>query len=737
MTSDENDLLKYGLKFCPTPTQSNSDQLNRDINDFCRKLRLKSFFHNKETFPDMSLVKNKSHFDPGMGGNRDLDTMTSFVQLLCTNSRVDGEICTNLKKNQYRSMNSLKHNTNIIIKEADKGSALVLMNRDYYQNCILNLLNDTTTYIEVSENKDHAVINKIKRLSIKFNNVLTKKEKDYITNFDYKTSQFYGLPKVHKSDQIKNMISSDSGEVISVLNPTDLNFRPIVASTQCPTNRLSELLDKILQPLQIYVKSYIKNTVHFLNKLPLTVKTSDTFITFDVSSLYTNITHDLGLEALNYWMNKYPEILDRFDKEFVLEGLSLVLRNNYFQFNGKNYLQQTGTAMGTRVAPCYANLTLGYLEERLYQKLEDVLGEESKNEITKYYFRYLDDIFCIWNNDLGNYGILFDILQNLDDKLNFTCDQKGRNVNFLDVNVQTNDNRIVTDIFYKITDTKQYLDFRSYHPRHIKNNIPFNLARRICTIVSTKDKIDLRLEELRQNLLACNYPPGIINKGLEMALNIPQNQLREEKKTITNNSDIPFVTTNHPHSNETKNIIYETMKKVKNNESLGKLFDNTRIINAKRQPPNLKQILTNSHFSSTTETFSVSKCGEKKCMMCTQIREGNHFNFGTSRFSIKSDMNCNSRNVVYVLECGGCDKLYIGETNNLRLRINNHRTLSNTGAGLYVNNHFYNCAGKNHPTFKVMPFYKVKRDDTTLRKEKELYFINKFKPLLNRDLLEI
>ena len=57
----------------------------------------------------------------------------------------------------------------------------------------------------------------------------------------------------------------------------------------------------------------------------------------DVTSLYTNITHDRGIEAISYWIDQYPSHLveERFTKEFIIAGLTLVLKNNYFKFNGK------------------------------------------------------------------------------------------------------------------------------------------------------------------------------------------------------------------------------------------------------------------------------------------------------------------------------------------------------------------------------------------------------------------
>jgi hypothetical protein len=45
--------------------------------------------------------------------------------------------------------------------------------------------------------------------------------------------------------------------------------------------------------------------------------------------------------------------------------LTLVLKNNNFTFDGNHYLQINGTAMGTKMAPSYANIFMGDLEERL------------------------------------------------------------------------------------------------------------------------------------------------------------------------------------------------------------------------------------------------------------------------------------------------------------------------------------------------------------------------------------
>ena len=76
-------------------------------------------------------------------------------------------------------------------------------------------------------------------------------------------------------------------------------------------------------------------------------------ITFDVTNLYSNIPHELGKQAISFWIEKYPETLHpRFNKKIIKNGIGLILNNNSFQFN-VNYIQTLGTVMGTKIASKY------------------------------------------------------------------------------------------------------------------------------------------------------------------------------------------------------------------------------------------------------------------------------------------------------------------------------------------------------------------------------------------------
>ena len=64
----------------------------------------------------------------------------------------------------------------------------------------------------------------------KYESILTDGERDYLINFTHKTNNFYGLPKVHKSEIIKEQIEIQQKEYITLLEPNDLKLRPIVAT---------------------------------------------------------------------------------------------------------------------------------------------------------------------------------------------------------------------------------------------------------------------------------------------------------------------------------------------------------------------------------------------------------------------------------------------------------------------------------------------------------------------------
>ena len=94
-------------------------------------------------------------------------------------------------------LKSLRENGSIIIKEADKGGAVVVMNKTHYYSIVVKILQDEETYEKTTENCDKKVFKYLKPVA-KFSNCLLKEDQDFLTQFSFSTNNFYGLPKVHK-----------------------------------------------------------------------------------------------------------------------------------------------------------------------------------------------------------------------------------------------------------------------------------------------------------------------------------------------------------------------------------------------------------------------------------------------------------------------------------------------------------------------------------------------------------
>ena len=130
-------------------------------------------------------------------------------------------------------------------------------------------------------------------------------------------------------------------------------------------------LGKILTPQVPKLKSYIKDGWDFLKKLPRNLNPNFAFLTCDIAGLCANISHELVSRALLYYITKHRNLISiRFSKEFILEAAGFVLKNDNFILLEEMLNQVIGTAMSTKFAPPYANLSVGFLEERVLFPVE-------------------------------------------------------------------------------------------------------------------------------------------------------------------------------------------------------------------------------------------------------------------------------------------------------------------------------------------------------------------------------
>ena len=139
-----------------------------------------------------------------------------------------------------------------------------------------------------------------------------------------------------------------------------------------------------------------------------------------MKSLYTTIKH-VFYKAIEYWIDKFHDdipLLSRFTKAFILEGLNIILKFNYFYINKNFFHQIKGTAMGTIFAVVGSNLTVAYFEVKMFALLPQIYPKDFVDYFVRNYFRFLDDIFHTW---LINFDIepFYRLVNELDPDLKF------------------------------------------------------------------------------------------------------------------------------------------------------------------------------------------------------------------------------------------------------------------------------------------------------------------------------
>ena len=225
-------------------------------------------------------------------------------------------------------------------------------------------------------------------------------------------------------------------------------------------------------------------------------------ISLDVKSLYTNIPQSEGVNSIIEVGHKLmPET------DFHTVAVLAELKNNIFRFNQKYYIQKEGTAMGTRMAPANANIFMSSIEEKIIEKVHQI----------KLWRRFIDDVICIFEEDQEmNVDKLLDISNSINPHIQFTIeDTGGLNTNFLDTNIQIQNNSFIVTPHVKPTDKRLYDLSDSCHPTHQKNSIAYSQSLRLRRICTHTEDYNTHTDLLKSALERRGYTAPNIDTAIE------------------------------------------------------------------------------------------------------------------------------------------------------------------------------------------------------------------------------
>ncbi|CAJ0937077.1 unnamed protein product, partial [Ranitomeya imitator] len=255
-------LLQKGLSFCPT-YKFNAFELNMDLQRFFRNLRLLVHFSTQPPPGDPPSQVGQSLLDlHGLG----LRSPSSFMPPKSSPpietfiSLVERDICcfhrdlhqgnfhfySNMSPAEKLALEQLSADKTLMVKAADKGGAIVIMDRTDYLEEAYKQLNDPDVYKVTSHNPLNSIAQKIRTL-LEFHEqegTIDNRLRTFLVKTDPITPIFYLLPKIHKQ----------------LFKPPG---RPIVALTDSILSPPAIVLEKILTPLVKATSSFILDTNKF------------------------------------------------------------------------------------------------------------------------------------------------------------------------------------------------------------------------------------------------------------------------------------------------------------------------------------------------------------------------------------------------------------------------------------------------------------------------------------------
>ncbi len=282
--------------------------------------------------------------------------------------------------------------------------------------------------------------------------------------------QFYGLPKLHKLGELK--------------------LRPIISNSGLYSDKVMLKLKSVLN-LLLWGSTSMGNSYQFAELLRhYQFEPDDVMASFDISSLFTKVPVQETLLIVEKRLADVRKLEPDPIKEVmsltntgILKLLNHILCQCTFSWDGLLYTQSAGLPMGGRLLPVLANL---FMEEFEYKVLTTVWP------IPKIWFRYVDDVFIVWNLMNGSYSEFLAILNRQNPNIVFMLESENDGVLpffYLLVKRPQFDRKgamkelLQLSVYHKLTHCDRFIHYNSSHHMSLKRNQVFGLYLRVARLL--------------------------------------------------------------------------------------------------------------------------------------------------------------------------------------------------------------------------------------------------------------
>jgi len=619
----------------------------------------------------------------------------------------------NLTRKEHNALDKFKKTSSLVFKKGDKTTCIVVKTRkDYIREGMIHL-SDTRTYLRLDRDYTPDVVEHIKYTLQQYKRgglLSDHMVRQCMPKTECRTALLYFLTKTHKSP---------------------MTLRPIVSQVGSATGNMATFLDHYLQPIVKSLPAYLKDSTQFIREVTeLPLEPDDILVTVDVKSLYTNIPTPEGLEACyRAWLNSEMNDPQQPPAETLRHILEMVLKLNVLEFNRKYYLQTFGTSMGASFAPSYANIFMGSLEQSMLENarvkpkyyrrfIDDIFMIVNCNETQ------LEELITHMNQQNASIKFTHEYSK---EEITFLDVTVYRDLKRSD--------KLQVKTFIKPTNKQLYISNSSYHPPGATRGVAFGEALRYLRTNSDKRQFYKMMFLHKRNLLKRGYPKSLINETIrkvKFSMREKLMQPRISKQKVNEEGRTPerptFVTRycsrarkvfrivqrywsslQSDHTDINKYIRNKPMLTYRSNQSLAnKLvrarlktphnkhnFKHNNTVNSSSSDNNGSLNCSSSNRVDSTCTnntdiaslanikhnvdiglkISTNKCKDLNCPLHGTLRCTNQARSNISKraYITRGIANCNTKCVVYLLQCRNCGRQYVGQTGqSLKDRFKKH-----------------------------------------------------------------
>ena len=415
------------------------------------------------------------------------------------------------------ALEELRRNKNIIITSSDKGGGVVVMDKTEYEQKMNDLLNDSNTYVKQQTGQGLREAEAFNKKARKILSATTRGKKLlHLLEEAPRIPAMRGLPKTHKPG---------------------IPLRPITSGIGSAPHRLAKVLAKPLSSaLGSISGTHLRNASDLKTQLENTDLNRKVLVSFDVKSLFTNVSVSGALEAVEKVLEKNSDECFPVNKSDYMKLVKLCVEYNSFSFNHSEYKQHEGLAMGSPLSAVMACLYIEKLESEHFLK---TIPRNSK------WLRYVDDVLVI-SSAKTDFQALLKRLNKINGNIQFTLEEENNGqLPFLDTVIIRDNNTVKFKVYRKPTNKDDLLHYYSAHDTRTKSGVLLGFFLRALRICSS-DFLENEFEYITETFRKLKYPKGFIIKTKEKALDIHSAQ-KAKKKTkyilVPNSNIIPLINT--------------------------------------------------------------------------------------------------------------------------------------------------------------------------------------------------